>query len=332
MIGRREFITLLGGAAAVWPVAARAQQGNRTRRIAVLMPSTAGHAEGQAYLAALRQGLRKLDWTEGRNIRIDDRWSGGDAERARVNADETADQSPDLIVAYATAQLAAAARATRTIPILFVGASNAVESGLVASLARPGGNITGFVLFEPSLGGKWLEVLKEVAPRVARVAIMMNPETATGRGTFFVKAFETAAAAFSVEPATAAVRNADAIEATMTALGSQPDSGLVVVPDTFTDAHSALIVALADRHRLPTVYPFRHFAAAGGLMSYSPDTLDTFRRSASYVDRILKGEKPTNLPVQAPTKYELALNLKTAKALGLVVPPALLAQANEVIE
>jgi putative ABC transport system substrate-binding protein len=240
--------------------------------------------------------------------------------------------SPELIYAFSAGQLAAVARETKTIPIVFVGVSDAVGSGFIASLARPGGNITGFILFEASLGGKWIEALKEVTPRLTRAAIMMNPETATGRGIFYVKAFEIAATTFSVEPKTATVHSAGDIKAAIDALGEHPDSGLVVVPDTFTEAHRELIVTLAVRHRVPTVYPFRHFAVNGGLMSYGPDTVDTFQRSAAYVDRILRGEKASDLPVQAPTKYELVINLKTAKALGLTVPDKLLALADEVIE
>jgi putative ABC transport system substrate-binding protein len=331
-VKRREFLNLLGGAAVASPFSARAQQPSRIRRIGVLMPFSAGDAEGQTLVAALRKGLQEFDWTEGRNIAIDFRWSDGDVERAGAHAKELVALSPELIFAFTAGQLAAVARETKTIPIVFVGVSDAVGSGLVASLARPGGNITGFILFEASLGGKWLEALKEVTPRLARVAIMMNPETATGRGIFYVKAFETAATAFSVEPTTAPVRSVGDIKAAIGALGEEPDSGLVVVPDTFTEAHRELIVALAARHRVPAVYPFRHFAMNGGLMSYGPDTVDTFRRSAAYVDRILKGEKPSDLPVQAPTKYALVINLRTAKALGLTVPLIMQMTADEVIE
>jgi putative ABC transport system substrate-binding protein len=328
---RRAFISLLGGAAVAWPLAAHAQQPSRVRRIGVLMPFNAADAEGQRLVAALRKGLQELDWTEGRNLAIDFRWSDGDVERASAHAKELVALSPELIFAFTAGQLAAVARETRTIPIVFVGVSDAVGSGFVASLARPGGNITGFILFEASLGGKWIEALKEVTPRLARAAIMMNPETATGRGIFYVQAFETAATTFSVESMTATVHSVSDIKAAIGAL-EQPDRGLVVVPDTFTEAHRELIVTLAARHRVPTVYPFRHFAMNGGLMSYGPDTVDTFRRSAAYFDRILRGEKPGELPVQVPTKFELVINLKTAQALGLEIPPMLLARADEVIE
>jgi putative ABC transport system substrate-binding protein len=322
---------LIGGAAA-WPLAARAQQPTRTRRIGALLPFNAEGAEGKTIVAALRQGLEKLDWIEDRNIRIDYRFGGGDVARTLAYARELVDLSPEVIYAYLNGQLAPLSRATRTIPIVFVGASDPVGAGYVESFPRPGRNITGFILFEPSMVGTWLQALKELAPRVSRVAIMLNPETATRQGSFYLREFETAAAALSVEPAMAAVHSADDIEAAIAALGQRPDSALIVLSDTFTTAHSELIVKFAALHGLPTVYPFPHFAKVGGLMSYGPDTVDTVRRSASYIDRILKGEKPGDLPVQAPTKYELVINLKTAKALGLDVPPTLLARADEVIE
>ena len=319
---RRKFITLLVGAAATWPLVARAQQSNSTPRIAVLMPFNAGDIEGQTLLAALQRGLRDLGWAEGRNLAIEVRWSGGDIERTRAYAKDLVALAPELIFAFSAGQLTAVARETKIIPIIFVGVSNAVGSGFVASLARPGGNISGFILFEGSLGGKWIELLKEVMPGVARAAIMMNPGTASGRGIFWAQPFETAAIALSVAPTTASVHSVEDIEATIGSLAGRSHSGLVVAPDAFTDAHSELIVALAHRYRMPTVYPFRHFVVNGGLLSYGPNTADTFRRSAAYIDRVLKGEKPADLPVQAPTKYELVINLKTATALGLDVPPS----------
>ena len=329
---RRKFITLLGGAAAAWPLTARAQQPEQVRRIGVLTPFTAEDAEGKAVVSALRQGLQDLGWTEGRNIRVEYRWGGGNVERTRVYAAELVGLSPDLIFAFFNAQLAPLSRETRTIPIVFVGASDPVGAGYVASIARPGGNITGFSLYEPSLAGKWLGILKEIAPTVERVAIMVNPETAILRGTFYLNALKGAAVTFNVEPITANVHSVSDIEAAMTALGQQPNSGLILGPDTFTIAHSTLIITLAARHRLPAIYAFRENATFGGLVSYGPDILDAVRRSASYIDRILKSERPGDLPVQAPTKHELVINLKTAKALGLTVPSSLVARADEVIQ
>jgi putative tryptophan/tyrosine transport system substrate-binding protein len=331
-IRRREFITLLGGAAASWPLAAGAQQPDRVRRIGALMPFTADDAEAKAIVAALRRGLQELGWTDGRDIRVEYRWGGRNVERTRAYAAELVGLSPDLIFAFFNAQLGPLSRETRTIPIVFVGASDPVGAGYVASFARPGGNITGFTLYEPSLVGKWLGVLKETVPAVARVAIMVNPDTAILRGTFYLREFETAAATFKIEPITTKVHSTSDIEAATMVLGQQPHSGLIVAPDTFTLTHAEHIITLAARHRLPAVYGFRQSAAIGGLISYGPDTLHTVQRSASYIDRILKGEKPGDLPVQAPTKYELVINLKTARALGLEVPPTLLARADEVIE
>jgi putative ABC transport system substrate-binding protein len=329
---RRDFVALLGAAAVGWPFAARAQQPERTRRIGALMPFTAEDAEAKSIVAALQQGLQELGWTEGRNIRVEYRWGGRNVERTRAYAAELVGLSPDLIFAFFNAQLAPLSRETRTIPIVFVGASDPVGAGYVASFARPGGNITGFTLYEPSFVGKWLGVLKEAAPAVARVAIMVNPDTAILQGTFYLRAFETAAATLQLEPLTAKVHSTSDVEGALMALGQQPNSGLIVAPDTFTLTHADLIITLAARHRLPAVYGFRQSAAIGGLISYGPDTPDTVKRSASYIDRILKGEKPGDLPVQAPTKYELVVNLKTAKTLGLTMSPTLLARADEVIE
>jgi putative ABC transport system substrate-binding protein len=329
---RRDFITIVGGASVAWPLAGRAQQPQRVRRIGVLMPFTADNAEAKAIVATLRQGLQELGWTDGRNIRVEYRWGGGNAEHTRAYAAELVGLSPDLIFTFFNAQLASVSQETHTIPIVFVGASDPVGAGYVASFARPGGNITGFTLYEPSLVGKWLGVLKEIAPAVARVAIMVNPDTAILRGTFYSRAFETAAATFKVEPITATVHSASDINAAINALGQQPNSGLIIAPDTFTVIHAELIITLAARHRLPAIYALRQNAAIGGLISYGPDTLDTVQRSASYIDRILKGEKPGDLPVQAPTKFELVVNLKTAKVLGLTIPQSLLLRADEVIQ
>jgi putative tryptophan/tyrosine transport system substrate-binding protein len=329
---RRAFVTLVVSAAVPWPLVVHAQQPERVRRIGALLPFTADDNEGKAIAAALRQGLQELGWTDGRNIRIEHRWGGRNVERTRAYAAELVGLSPDLIFAFFNAQLAPLSRETRTIPIVFVGASDPVGAGYVESLARPGGNITGFTLYEPSFVGKWLGVLKETAPAVTRVAIMVNPDTAILRGTFYLRAFETAAAMFKVEPMTAKVHSTSDIETAIMVLGQQPHSGLIVAPDTFTLTHTELIVALAAQHRVPAVYGFGRSAAIGGLVSYGPDFLHTVKRSASYIDRILKGEKPGDLPVQAPTKYELVINQRTAKGLGIEVPSMLLARADEVIE
>ncbi len=321
---RRTFITLLGGAG-TWPLAARAQQPERMRRVGVVMNTAESNAVGQAQLAAFRQRLQELGWTEGRNVRIDVRWGAGDAP-------ELVGLSPDVLLAYASAQLTALARETRAIPIVFIGASDPVGAGFVASFARPGGNITGFTTYEPSLGGKWLATLKEIAPATVRAALMVNPDITFLQGRTYVPAFESAAAALSVEPVTAHVRSTGDIEAALDSLGQRPGGGLIVVPEFFTSTHRELIVRLAAQHRVPAMYPYRQFPESGGLMSYGPGNVDTFRRSAAYIDRILRGEKPAELPVQAPTKFELVINLKTAKALGLRVPESFLVRADEVIE
>jgi putative ABC transport system substrate-binding protein len=330
-VKRREFITLLGGATAL-PLAVRAQQGERIRRIAVLMDNAESNPEGQARVAAFRQGLQLFGWAESRNVQIDLRWGSGDVERTRGFAAELVRLSPDVIFAYAVAQLAPLSRETRTIPIVFVGASAPVEDGFVASFARPGGNITGFTQYEPSMVGKWLGALKEIAPALGRVVIMVNPETAPMRGTFYLREFETAAATLGIEPITRFVYSTADIEAAMAALGRAPNSGLIVAPETFTTANRELFITLAERNRVPAIYALRQFPVSGGLMSYGPDTVDTVRRAASYIDRILRGERPAELPVQAPTKFEFVINAKTAKALGLEVPPALMVRADEVIE
>jgi putative tryptophan/tyrosine transport system substrate-binding protein len=330
---RREFIAGLGSAAA-WPLAAPAQQADRMRRVGVLMGTDESNSDGQARIAAFREVLQGLGWTEGRNVQIDYRWGGGDVQSTHAYAIELVSFKPDVIFAFAGAQLAPLSRETKTIPIVFVGASAPVEDGYIASYSHPGGNITGFTQYEPSVVGKWLAALKEVAPAIVRVALMVNPDTAALRGTFYSDAFKNAAAALAVEPITANVHSASDIETEMAALGRLPDSAFIVTPETFTTAKAnrELIIALAARLQLPVIYGLREFPLSGGLMSYGPDTVDAARAAASYVDRILRGEKPADLPVQSPTKFQLVINMKTAKALGLTIPERLLATADEVIE
>jgi putative ABC transport system substrate-binding protein len=328
---RRDFIAGLVGAAA-WPLASQAQQAERMRRVGVLMDTAENNAEGQARLAAFRQILRERGWVEGRNVQIDVRWPVGDVVRARAYATELVTLGPDAIFAIANAQIRPLSWETRTIPIVFLGASDPVSGGYVESIARPGGNITGFTLFEPTMAGKWLSALKEIAPAVTRIAIMVNPDTGMLGGKFYLHEFESSAAALAVELDTAVVRNGGDIERIIVALGQRPNSALIVAPDGFTQAYDTFIVSLAAQHRVPTVFGVGNFARSGGLMSYGPDFVDTCGRAATYIDRILRGEKPADLPVQAPTKFELVINLKAAKALGLDVPPALIARADEVIE
>jgi putative tryptophan/tyrosine transport system substrate-binding protein len=327
---RRGFIMLLGGAAAAWPLAARAQQGERMRRVGVLMHLAADDPEGQARIAAFTQGLQELRWTIGRNVRIDYRWAAGDAERGRKYAAELVALAPDVILAAGGAVVAPLLQASRTVPIVFVQTPDPVGAGFVASLARPGGNATGFTIFEFGMGGKWLELLKQIAPGVKRVAVLRDAALAAGTGQ--LGAIQSVAPSFGVELSPIDVRDAGEIERAVTAFARSPNDGLLVTGSALATVHRDLIVALAARHRLPAVYPARYFVTAGGLFSYGPDTMDPYRQVAGYVDRILKGEKPADLPVQAPTKYELAINLKTAKALGLTVPDTLLARADEVIE
>jgi putative tryptophan/tyrosine transport system substrate-binding protein len=326
---RRQFITLLGGAVAVWPIAARAQQPDRMRRIGVLM-SVADGPEGMARLGAFLEGLQQLGWTDGRNVRIDQRWGAGDAERARKYAAELVALGADVILASGDHSVVASRQATRTVPIVFTTVADPVGTGYVESLARPGGNMTGFTLFEYSTSGKWLELLKEIAPGVKRVGVMREAGTATGTG--FFAAIQAAAQAPGVELSPIGVGDAGEIEGGIATFARPPNGGLIVTGSAQTAVHSNLIVTLAARHKLPAVYFARFVVAAGGLISYGPDFLDVHRRPAAYVDRILKGEKPADLPVQAPTKYELVINLKTAKALGLTVPDSLLARADAVIE
>jgi putative tryptophan/tyrosine transport system substrate-binding protein len=329
-VNRRALIAALVAAAA-WPQIRRARAKTR-RRIGALMDTDATNIEGAKRIAAFRQELQQLGWTEGGNIEIDLRWGGGDLERTRAYARELVDLKPDVIFAYAAAQLAALARETRTIPIVFVGASAAAEDGYVASFAHPGGNITGFTQYEASMAGRWLEMLKRVAPDLSRVGMVLNPTTATMHGLFYQHAFDAAAASLDVKPITQFVESAGAIETTLGEFAREPRGGLIVAPETFTTAHRKLLIALTARLRLPAIYGLSQFPASGGLMSYGPDTIDTVRRAVIYVDRVLRGENPAELPVQAPTKFELVINLGTAKDLGVSIPPSLLAQADEVIE
>jgi putative ABC transport system substrate-binding protein len=326
---RREFMTLIGGATA-WPLAARAQQTDRMQRVGLLMGYSEGDPEGQANLAAFRQGLQKLGWIEGRNIRIDTRWGGADPDKARTFAKELVGMKPDVIVPNTNLMTAILQPETHTIPIVFVFVGDPVGSGYVASLARPGGNITGFSALDPAIGGKWLEILKEIAPHVTRVAVILHPETPPNVG--FWRAAEAAAPSFGVKVIALGVHNVAEIEGRVTEFAAESNGGLIIAPHAVTLVHRNVIIGLAARYRLPAVYGFRIFATSGGLISYGTSPIEQFRRGASYVDRILKGEKPGDLPVQNPTKYELVINLKTAKALGVDVPLNLQQLADEVIE
>jgi putative tryptophan/tyrosine transport system substrate-binding protein len=328
---RREFITLFGVAALAGPRAARAQQADRVRRVGVLMSRAAGDPEEQARFAGFLQGLQKLGWTDGRNVRIDYRWAAADADRSRTYAAELVALPPDVILASGSASVAALLQTTRTVPIVFVNVIDPVGAGYVARLARPGGNATGFTAFEYSLSGKWLELLKEIAPNLTRIAILRDPALAAGIGQFAaIQAMAPSSSGVELSPID--VRDGGEIERDVATLARESNGGLIVTGSSWAAVHRELIVMLAARHRLPAVYPFRYFVTSGGLISYGPDPIDVFRRAAGYVDRILKGEKAADLPVQAPTTYELAINLKTAKALGLTLPPSLLARADEVIE
>jgi len=328
-VRRREFITLLGGAAA-WPLAARAQQAERVRRIGVLMNFSADDAEGQARLAAFRQGLQQAGWSVGGNIRIDYRWAADDAELFRKYAAELVALAPDVILASGNPSVAALQQATRSVPIVFAPIGDAVASGFVESLARPGGNITGFSAFEYSLSGKWLELLKELSPRVSRAAILRDLGLPQGSG--LLGAIQSVAPSLSVELSPINVGDTAAFERAVAAFARSTNGGLIVTTSPWAVAHRDLIIALAAQHHLPAVYAFRYFVTSGGLISYGPSSIDQFRRAAGYIDRILRGEKPADLPVQTPTKYELVINLKTARALGLEIPPTVLARADEVIE
>jgi putative ABC transport system substrate-binding protein len=327
---RRDFITLLGGAAAGWPLAARAQQGDRVRRIGWLLPYDENDPDWKPRHAAFTQALAGLGWTDGRNLRMDLRWGGDDINRIRVLAQELVGLQPDIILTTATAATIAVQRETRTIPIVFATVGDPVASGIVPRLDRPGGNITGFVNLEASLGGKWLELLSEIAPGLKRAAIMFNPDTAPVSA--YMPSFETAARSLKVEPIIAPVHSDVEIETAIVALGREPGGGLVVMLDAFTIVHRVPIISAAARNNVPAVYYTSDFARDGGLLSYGVDLVDPLRRAATYVDRILRGEKPGDLPVQLPTKFEMAVNLKTAKALGLTIPAILQATADEVIE
>jgi putative ABC transport system substrate-binding protein len=329
---RRAFITLLGAAAAGRPLGALAQQTGAVRRIAVLMGYSENDPDGNAQLAQFTKGLPGLGWIDGRNLRVDVRWTAGNVDRARMFAKELVNQHPDVILAHTTPATAAVKRETRTIPIVFVTVSDPVGSGFVAGLPRPGENITGFVNLEPAMGGKWLELLTEIAPGFRRAAAMFNPDTAPYVGSYYLPAFEAAGRTFNVTPITAPVHDDVEIEAVIASLARAPRGGLFVPPDSFTFVHRASIISLAARNNIPAVFAVRGFARDGGLLSYGADESDLFRRAAPYVDRILKGEKPADLPVQVPTKFELIINLKTAKALGLDVPLSLQQFADEVIE
>jgi putative tryptophan/tyrosine transport system substrate-binding protein len=326
---RREFITVLGGAAA-WPMVARAQQAQRMRRIGALMPGTADDAEYQARMAAFQQGLQQLGWTDGRDMQIDIRWAAGDADVIRKYAAELIALAPDVILAPGSSTLGPLLQATRTVPIVFTTILDPVGAGFVDSLARPGGNATGFIAFEYGLSGKWLELLKQIAPSLTRVAILRDPAIAAGIGQF--AAIQSGAPSLGVELRPIDVREVGEIERAITTFARFSNGGLIVTAASGSANHGDLIITLAARYKLPAVYSDRHFVTGGGLISYGPDRVDQYRRAAAYVDRIFKGEKPADMPVQAPTKYELVINLKTAKTLGLEVPHSLLARADEVIE
>jgi putative ABC transport system substrate-binding protein len=328
-VKRREFITLLSGAAA-WPLAARAQQPERMRRIGVLTGSGPDDKEVQARIAAFQQGLQQLGWTDGRNVRIDTRWTGGNPVDVRKHATELAALAPDVILASGSAAVGPLLQATRTVPIVFAIVPDPAGAGFVDSLARPGGNATGFMQFEYSLSAKWLELLKEIAPRVTRAAVLRDAGITAGIGQFAV--IQSVAPSVGVDVTPVNVRDAGEIERAVTAFARSGNGGLILTASALAAVHRDLVIGLAARHKLPAVYVSRYFVTGGGLISYGADFIDQFRRAAGYVDRILKGEKPADLPVQAPTKYELVINLKTAKALGLEVPPMLLARADEVIE
>jgi putative ABC transport system substrate-binding protein len=329
-VRRREFIALIVGAATARPMAAVAQQGERMRRIGVLLSTAVDDPESSTRTASFLQGLQQLGWIEGRNLRIDIRWAAGDAELYRKYAAELVALAPDIILASSSPTVAALQAATRTVPIVFAHAVDPVGAGFVDSLARPGGNATGFVLFEYGISAKWLELLKEIAPALKRVAVLRDPTTAAGMGQF--GAIQSVAPSFGMEVNPVSLRDPGEIERGVTAFAASPNGGLIITAAPLGTLYRELIIALAARHKLPAIYSSRFFAADGGLVYYGPDLTDQYRRAAGYIDRILKGEKPANLAVQAPTKYEMAINLKTAKALGIEVPSTLLARADEVIE
>jgi putative ABC transport system substrate-binding protein len=332
-LGRREFITLLGGTAAMWPLAANAQQTDRTRRIGVLLGGTESDPQVVAGLAAFKAALQELGWADGRNIRIDYRFGAADVQRTQKFAKELVGLRPDVLVGHATPAVGALKHETTTIPIVFVSVSDPVGSGFAESLPHPGGNITGFVNLEASLGGKWIEVLKDILPGVSRAVLMFNPETAP-YSAYYLQPFETAARAQGIVPDAARVRDEADIERVVADVAGSATTGLVIMPDAFTSARPNvdLIVALAARYRVLVIYPYRYMVAAGGLVSYGTVSADLFRRAPVYIDRILKGASPSDLPIQLPTQFELAINLKTARALGIEMPPTMLGRADEVIE
>jgi putative tryptophan/tyrosine transport system substrate-binding protein len=329
---RREFIKLLGGVVAAWPLATRAQQPAGLRRVGVLMAFDENDLKPKAWLSEFKQGLAELGWTDGRNLGIDVRWAAGNLERMRVFAKKMVDLQPDVIVANSTPVTALLQRETRTIPIVFVAVSDPIGASFVASLPHPGGNITGFADAETAMVGKWLELLTEIAPGIKRIAAMFNPDTAAGGGSYFLPPLEAAAQLLKVGLVIARVHNDAEIEQVITGLGREPGGGLVVVPDGFMVVHRAAIIALAARNNVPAVYWQSLFAKDGGLLSYGPEYSDLFRRAPLYVDRILRGAKPADLPVQLPVKFEMTFNVKTAKALGLTAPPSILLRADEVID
>jgi len=326
---RREFITLLGSAVAAWPFGALAQQAERVRRVGVLMNARSDDPDGQARLIAFVQGLQELGWSDGRNVRIDIRWGAGDADRIRKDATELVALAPDVLLAPGTSTLEPLLQATRAVPIVFVHVADPVGGGFVESLARPGGNATGFTNLEYGVSGKWLELLKEIAPRATRVAVLRDPAIASGIGQF--SAIQAVAPSLGVEVSPVNVRNASEIERGVAAVARSANGGLIVPAGGWAVRHRDLIIARAGQHKLPAVYYDRYFVSVGGLISYGPDLVDQYRQAAGYIDRILKGEKPADLPVQMPTKYQIVLDLKAAKALGLEVPPSILARADEVI-
>jgi putative ABC transport system substrate-binding protein len=326
---RRKFITLLGGAAA-WPLVAGAQQTDRVRRVGALGALAADDPEGQARLAAFREGLQQFGWIDGRNVRIDSRWGAGDADDIRKNAKELVALAPDVILATGSAAMGPLQQLTRTVPVVFVLVPDPVGAGYIDSLAHPGGNATGFTIFEFAIGAKWLELLEEIVLGLKRAAVLRDPAISSGLGLF--GAIQSAAPSLGLEVSAVNVRDAGEIERAVSSFARSPNGGLIVTPSALAGVHRKLIIALAAQHKLPAIYYERYYVKDGGLISYGADFHDQFRSAASYVDRILKGEKPADLPVQAPTKYRLVINLKTAKALGLTVPPSLLARADEVIE
>jgi ABC-type uncharacterized transport system substrate-binding protein len=329
---RRHFIALIGGATATWPLMARAQQPEHIRRIAAIMGFREGDTEGSLWLSSFTRALSELGWTEGRNVRIDVRWSASNVEREQLLAKELVALQPDVILAHGTPITAALKRETTTIPIVFGAVADPVGEGFVEGLSRPGGNITGFLFSEASIGGKWVELLKEIAPDLKQVAMLFNPETAPGRGSHYLASFQEAARSLKLKAITAPVRSDEEIDSSIALLGRERDNGFVAIGDSFLVSHRNSIILAAARYKTPAVYFHGSFARDGGLFSYGPDNADIFRRAAGYVDRILRGANPAELPVQVPIKFERVINLKTARALSLKVPPTLLATADEVIE